>query len=60
MPYDYYDQLKEQRDGEEYTEISDVIRKNMWNDSIDFQKSLEWMEVEDKIRIRLYLLLRYN
>jgi len=60
MPYDYYDQLKEQRDSEEYTEISDVIRKNVWNDSIDFQKSLEWMEVEDKIRIRLYLLLRYN
>lgn len=60
MPYDYYDLLKEQRDGEEYTETSDVIRKNVWNDSIDFQKSLEWMETEDKIRIRLYLMLRYN
>ncbi|MBE6495835.1 MAG: hypothetical protein E7Z78_05260 [Methanobrevibacter thaueri] len=60
MPYDYYDQLKEQRDSEKYTETSDIIRKNVWNDSIDFQKSIEWMEVEDKIRIRLYLLLRYN
>lgn len=60
MPYDYYEILKEQRDSKEYTEISDVIRQNVWNDSIDFQMSLEWMKTEDKIRNRLYLLLRYN
>ena len=60
MPYDYYEYLKKLRDSDEYNQIDDVVRQNIWNDSIDFNTSLNWQETEDKIRIRLYILLRYN
>ena len=60
MPYDYYDYLTEQRNDEKFTEISEKIRQNLWNDSFDFRLSQKWLKIEDKIRIKLYLLLRYN
>lgn len=60
MPYDYYDHLTEQRNDEKFTEISEKIRQNLWNDSFDFRLSQKWLKIEDKIRIKLYLLLRYN
>ena len=60
MPYDYYDLLKDTRDSDEYTEISDIIRQKTWNDSINFRMSLGWLTIEDLIRIKLYLFLRYN
>lgn len=60
MPYDYYDFLKQLRDSDEYMQIDDVVRQNIWNDSIDFNISMDWLKIEDKIRIRLYPILRYN
>lgn len=60
MPYDYYEYLKKQRDGEEYTETSELVRQNLWNETIDFRLLQEWICVEDKILISLYLLLRYT
>jgi len=58
MPYDYYEYLKKQRDSEEYTETSELVRQNLWNETIDFKLLQEWTCVEDKILISLYLLLR--
>ena len=58
MPYDYYEYLKKQRDSEEYTETSELVRQNLWNETIDFRLLQEWICVEDKILISLYLLLR--
>ncbi|WP_458454315.1 hypothetical protein [Methanobrevibacter sp.] len=60
MPYDYYEFLKKQRDSDEYSEITDVVRQKIWSDSISFKISQEWLKIEDKIRIKLYLYLRYN
>ena len=60
MPYDYYDQLKDERNSDEYTEINDIVREKIWNESINFIISLEWMMMEDKIGIQLYYLLRYT
>lgn len=60
MPYDYYEYLKKQRDGEEYTETSELVRQNLWNETIDFKLSQEWIHIEDKILIRLYWRLRYT
>ncbi|MBE6502586.1 MAG: hypothetical protein E7Z79_09150 [Methanobrevibacter thaueri] len=58
MPYDYYEYLKKQRDSEEYTETSELVRQNIWSETIDFRLLQEWTCVEDKILISLYLLLR--
>ena len=60
MPYDYYEYLKKQRDSEEYTETSELVRQNLWNETIDFKLSQEWIHIEDKILIRLYWRLRYT
>ena len=60
MPYDYYDYLKKQRENDDFTEVTDIVRKKIWNDSIDFKISQGWLKIEDKIRIRLYYYLRYN
>lgn len=58
MPYDYYEYLKKQRAIEEYTETSELVRQNLWSETIDFKLLQEWICVEDKILISLYLLLR--
>lgn len=60
MPYDYYDYMKKQRESEEYTETSDLVRQNLWSDSINFKLSQNWLLIEDKILIRLYRKLRYS
>lgn len=60
MPYDYYEYLKKQRDSDEYIEINDIVRQNIWSESIDFKTGQKWLKIEDKIRIILYLYLRYN
>ena len=60
MPYDYYDLLKKQRESEQYTETSDLVRQNLWNESINFKLSQRWIRMEDKILIRLYRKLRYS
>lgn len=59
MPYDYYEYLKKQRDNEQYRETSELVRQNLWSETINFKLSQEWLDIEDRILIRLYQLLRY-
>ena len=60
MPYDYYDYFIQQRNRDEFTEITEKIRQNVWSDSVDFKLSQNWLNIEDVIRINLFMLLRYN
>ena len=60
MPYDYYEELKKQGQNEEYTETWELVRQNIWSESINFKQSIEWIGIEDKMLIRLYPLLRYT
>lgn len=60
MPYDYYEYLKEERGSDEYTETTDLVRKKLWSETINFRLSRDWLRVEDKILIKLYRRLRYS
>ena len=60
MPYDYYEYFIKERNNEIFTEIYEKIRQNHWSDSFDFNLSLEWLKIEDIIKIKLYYSLRYN
>ena len=60
MPYDYYEELKKQRENEKYTETWELVRQNIWSESINFKQSIEWIGIEDKMLIKLYPLLRYT
>lgn len=60
MPYDYYEYLKKQRENEQYRETSELVRQNLWSETINFKVSQDWIAIEDRILIRLYLLLRYT
>ena len=60
MPYDHYECLKKQIEHEEYNEIIEIVRQEIWSDSIDFKIMLNWVNIEDKVRNRLFLFLRYN
>ena len=60
MVYDYYDILKRQSDSDEYTEVSDIVREEIWSDGFEFKMSKEWLIIENLIRISLYLFLRYS
>ena len=60
MPYDYYKYLKKQQENESYKKTSDLVRENMWSETINFKLSQKWMHIEDKILFRLYRQLRYS
>lgn len=60
MPYDYYEYLKKQREREEYTETSELVRQKLWSETINFKLSQKWMRIEDMILVKLYLRLRYS
>ncbi|MEE1335062.1 MAG: hypothetical protein UHG12_00950 [Methanobrevibacter sp.] len=60
MPYDYYEYLKKLRDNEEYSEAAELVRQNLWSETINFKLSQEWIPIGDKILIRLYPHLRYT
>ena len=60
MPYDYYEYLKNQRENEQYTETSELVRQNLWSETVNFKLAQEWLSVEDKILIGLYWRLRYS
>lgn len=60
MPYDHYEYFKKQIEHEEYNEIIEIVRQEIWSDSIDFKIMLNWTNIEDKVRNRLFLFLRYN
>ena len=58
MPYDYYEYLKKQRENDDFTQVTDIVRQKIWSESIGFKISQEWLKIEDKIRIKMYLFLR--
>ncbi|MDO5810289.1 MAG: hypothetical protein Q4Q37_04275 [Methanobrevibacter sp.] len=60
MPYDYYEYLKKQRENDDFTQVTDIVRQKIWSESIGFKISQEWLKIEDKIRIKMYLFLRYT
>ena len=60
MPYDYYEYLKEQNESDKYTETTDLVRKSLWSETINFRQSRDWLNMQDKILIRLYRKLRYS
>ena len=60
MPYDYYEYLKKQKENDEFTQVTDIVRQKIWSESIGFKISQEWLKIEDKIRIKMYLFLRYT
>ena len=60
MPYDYYEYLKKRHESDKYQETTDLVREHLWNEAMDFNMSNNWLEIENKIRIHLYLFLRYQ
>ncbi|WP_295603691.1 hypothetical protein [uncultured Methanobrevibacter sp.] len=60
MPYDYYEYLKKQKENDDFTQVTDIVRQKIWSESIGFKISQEWLKIEDKIRIKMYLFLRYT
>lgn len=60
MPYDYYDYFKKQRESPLYTETAELVRQNLWSETINFRQSQDWICMENKILIRLYHSLRYS
>ena len=60
MPYDYYELLKKQHENNEYEETTELVRKNLWSESINFRQSINWLNIEDKIFIKFYYFLRYT
>ena len=54
MPYDYYEYFKKQKESDEYVETTELIRQKLWSEAIQFRMSLEWLEIEKRILIRLY------
>jgi hypothetical protein len=60
MPYDYYDYFIKQRQNEKFIETTELVRQNLWSETINFKQSQRWINTEDKILIELYETLRYN
>jgi len=59
MPYDLYDHFMKEKNNPLFIEVSNIIKDNVWAESIDFVMSQKWLKTEDKIFIELYCLLRY-
>jgi len=60
MPYDYYEFLKKQRESDEYMETEELVRQNLWNETINFKLANSWIKTEDLILVKLYQNLRYS
>ena len=60
MPYDLYDHFMKEKSNPLFIEVSNIVRDNVWDESIDFVMSQNWLKTEDKLFIELYYLLRYN
>ena len=54
MPYDYYEYFKKQRENNIFIETSELVRQNLWSETINFRLSNEWISIEDKLLIKLY------
>ena len=51
MPYDLYDHFMKEKSNPLFSEISDIIRDEIWAESIDFVMSQNWLKTEDKLFI---------
>ena len=51
MPYDLYDHFMKEKSNPLFREISDIIRDEIWAESIDFVMSQNWLKTEDKLFI---------
>ena len=60
MPYEYFEILKKQNENEQYIETTELVRQNLWSETINFRQSLDWIKMEEKILIKLYNFLRYT
>ena len=60
MPNDLYDLFMKEKSNPLFIEVSNIVRDNVWVESIDFVMSQNWLKTEDKLFIELYYLLRYN
>ena len=60
MPNDLYDQFMKEKSNPLFIEVSNIVRYNVWAESIDFVMSQKWLKTEDKLFIKLYYLLRYT
>ncbi len=60
MPYDYYEFLKKQHESDEYMETEELVRQNLWNETINFKLANSWIKTEDRILLKLYQNLRYS
>ena len=60
MPYDYYEFLKKQRESDEYIETEELVRQNLWNETLNVKLANSWIKTEDRILLKLYQNLRYS
>ena len=60
MPNDLYDQFIKEKSNPLFIEVSNIVRDNVWAESIDFVMSQNWLKTEDNLFIELYSLFRYN
>lgn len=58
MPYDFYDYFLVQRDDENFTEITNIIRQKLWRDTYDVVEAQQWLSMEERIMLKLYYNLR--
>ena len=60
MPYDYYDYFKKQQQNKIFTDVTEIVRQNIWSETINFRQSQQWIAMEDKLFNELYNNLRYS
>lgn len=60
MPYDLYEYLLKRRNDSGYVEVNDIVRENIWGESLEDTSSKTWIETELQVLIDLYVLLRYT
>lgn len=60
MPNDLYDQFMKEKSNPLFIEVSNIVRDNVWAESIDFVMSQKLLKTEDKLFIELYYILRYT
>ena len=51
MPNDLYDLFMKEKSNPLFIEVSNIVRDNVWAESIDFVMSQNWLKTEDKLFI---------
>lgn len=50
MPNDFFDQFLKQQNNRFFTEVTNLVRQNIWRETYDVVESQEWEEITAKIR----------